>query len=97
MSENVVLPMAPNHISQVGITVTATEFLMMLGQTRMVVVNEGNSSAPSFSPAVEWTAALSLAPTVAKAMPESLEKSINYYEKNFGKIPADPNAHIMQS
>ena len=94
MLESPSFSMVPNHISQFGITVTATEFLIMLGQTRMSISNKIDDAPPTLSPISEWTGALSVAPNVAKALLESLNQSIVHYEAHFGKIPSDPNARI---
>jgi hypothetical protein len=45
---------------------------------------------------VEWLMMLSVNPTAAKQLRDTLTVALDSYEKQFGKLPVDPKAVINQ-
>jgi len=88
--------LAPENYTSLGVTLTASEFIVTLGQTR-VVITVGADGSPNPVLVSDLTKAISLAPNVAIGLAKSLTAAIEVYEKNFGKIPTDPKASMSVS
>jgi hypothetical protein len=68
----------------------AAEFLLTFGQTRLMFPQNqlGNAQA-----GVEWFITISMSPTLAQQLHEAIEKSLDNYKEQYGKIPkGDPLA-----
>lgn len=81
--------MAVNHFALV---VTASEILMPVGQSRVVMSIQGDQPVPQ--QVTEWIATIALSSTSAKQLHAALGEALKHYESSFGSIPQDP-AHQL--
>lgn len=72
--------------------VNASEILIGVGVSR-ASVNQ-TPQGPIMQGGVEWVVTLSISPFAASALHAILKSSIETFEKQFGKIPQDPNFKI---
>jgi hypothetical protein len=83
------------NVSQFAIAITPAEFLISLGHACIPVPHAGPVGADvTPEPYVEWLLTLSISPIAAVTLSERLRASIADYEKQFGKIPIDPNLRV---
>lgn len=75
--------------SQFAIAVSPPEFLLAVGHSRVVMINEvGKPATPQAFQ--EWFLTLALSPNSAVSLCESLKAGIAIYEQQYGKIAVDP-------
>ena len=92
MQQQIVAP--PNQgVSQFAMSITAAEFLLTLGQTRMAVLQDEKGQHNQTAIA-EWIMTLSMSPTSGKMLSRILAATVDSYEKTFGKIPEDPKGNV---
>lgn len=72
--------------SKFSVTVSATDFILGIGKTRLIYDAEGKIVGQG----VEYTHSFSLSATSAKQMAKVLSLAIERYTKEFGQIPDDP-------
>lgn len=76
----------------VNISITVSEMVLAFGVTQVKMQNVDGNIGPVIM--AQWPLAVSLPAPVAKSLSEGLNTAIEQYEKTFGKIPSDPNAHF---
>jgi hypothetical protein len=70
-------------------TVNVSELTVTLGRFRVLINAETNTPLPNML--IEWFQSLSLNPIVAKQMHIGITRALEVYERQFGRIPEDPN------
>lgn len=75
--------------SSFAITLNANEFLLSIGHSRVTFVDQ--AGVPTPVPVIEWFMTLAVSPTAVSQLSMALQAGIASYEKQFGKIPVDPN------
>jgi hypothetical protein len=80
--------------SQFAVSMSVHEIMITVGHSRVAMTVVANGIAAQ--PMVEWLMMLSVNPTAAKQLRDTLTVALDSYEKQFGKLPVDPKAVINQ-
>jgi|HubBroStandDraft_2_1064218.scaffolds.fasta_scaffold76168_1 hypothetical protein len=89
-ADAVVVP--TRHVTNVNITATVAEITMTLGQLHSLIDPKTRTLLPPVK--TEWFQSLALNPIVAKQMYLGLGRALEFYERQFGKIPEDPSFRL---
>jgi hypothetical protein len=90
-------PVPPTQgVTQFALAANLHEVLLTLGVTRASMQPDAKGT-PTPVLGIEWLMSLSLPPSAAKTLQETLAKALERYEELFGKIPADPNARSVMN
>lgn len=81
--------------SQFAITITASEMLLSLGHSRIVMTQANPPSPPVPQPLTEWFLTLSMSSTAVFMLAEQLKSAVAAYEAAYGKIPVDPTFTVQ--
>jgi hypothetical protein len=83
----------PVHsVTNVHVSVNVTEISVTLGRQRILISAETNIPLPTIG--IEWFQSLSVNPIAAKQMYLGIARAVELYERQFGKIPEDPNFRL---
>jgi hypothetical protein len=89
--QNAVSPPA-EYVTLTHVSATVAEITMVLGRIRALIDQNSNVVRPNV--AIEWFRSLSYNPIAAKQLHLVLGVAIEFYEKQYGKIPEDPNFRL---
>jgi hypothetical protein len=89
-------PVPPTQgASQFALAITASEMLLSLGHSRVVMTQANPPLPPVPRPLTEWFLTLSMSPTAALMLAEQLKSAVAAYEAAYGKIPLDPTFSVQ--
>ena len=84
---------ATQGISQFALTMTPTDILVTVGQLRVPFNPTTNNQFP-VPPIPEWLVTLSMSPSSARVLVNSLQEMLKLYEEQFGEIPYDKSSPL---
>jgi len=81
-------PLPHRHAQHFNISSNATDFILAVGDTRMIPLEKGLAFA------IEWLETISMSPVAAKMLLETLQESVARYEAVAGPIVSLPAAVV---
>jgi hypothetical protein len=81
------VPLTQEYIDVVALATNPYQFLIALGRLRQGILPQTGSIKIQ---SVDWVRLVSVSPVTARVLAFLLEKSLEQYEQQFGKIPHDP-------
>jgi hypothetical protein len=86
---------SPIVASQVAVSATAVEIMVLIGMKRAMI--DAETALPTGVQAIEWTACYSFSPTAADQLQQALGAALTQYRQQFGPIPVDQKMTMVQT